>query len=543
MKEKKADIITAVAVTVVFNILILVGLFFHEPWFDEAQAYLIARDASLHDILMYWTHYEGHPPLWHLLLKTAAAIGLPFETALKSVNFIFAEAFILITEFRSPFSRLTKILVPMSSFFLYQYSVVSRPYMMLTFFCLLAASCYKERREKPFGYCAALILMCMAHSYGIALAGGIVIADMVGEAVRERSVKKMAAGILGNKKQLISYVILLVCALALAAVIMPYSDTYAVKRYSDGHGFAYCYLLSWLLIPSETVLTSFSSEMLFMQEENNPINEVMAAAAISLIMWALLFFICKKRRMIAELLIPYSLIAVITSIYTKTHNYGIFLMFALFILWTAQEKEKITLKEFSVPLEKLGIKEKLTKTAAVCAVTAFAGVNLYWNALSYYREVKLPYDPARDLAQWIKDNDLENDRLLSSWSKSDAYIVNAASTASNAYFDKNIYYNMNFGLPFISHKICDGDKAVKVKDEWRAAGKPDFMFCDIPMEASFICEELGLDESYIAIAYIGKGRRIFKDKCENTNVYVLCTKEKYKELYGKEYEVQTYKKS
>ena len=95
--------------------------------------------------------------------------------------------------------------------------------------------------------------------------------------------------------------------------------------------------------------------------------------------------------------------------------------YMLFILWTAQDKEKISLSEFSQPLEKLGIKEKLTKTAAVCAIAAFAAINLYWDSLSYYREIKLPYDPARSLAQWIKDNGLEDSKLLAARRLSSAY--------------------------------------------------------------------------------------------------------------------------
>ena len=45
---------------------------FHEPWFDEAQSWQIARVASLRDILFSIPHYEGHPPLWHLLLALPA---------------------------------------------------------------------------------------------------------------------------------------------------------------------------------------------------------------------------------------------------------------------------------------------------------------------------------------------------------------------------------------------------------------------------------------------------------------------------------------
>lgn len=39
---------------------------FHEPWYDEAEAWQIARCASIKDILFTIPHYEGHPPLWHL---------------------------------------------------------------------------------------------------------------------------------------------------------------------------------------------------------------------------------------------------------------------------------------------------------------------------------------------------------------------------------------------------------------------------------------------------------------------------------------------
>lgn len=45
---------------------------FHEPWFDESQAWAIAKTASYKEILFTLPHYEGHPPLWHLILSTFA---------------------------------------------------------------------------------------------------------------------------------------------------------------------------------------------------------------------------------------------------------------------------------------------------------------------------------------------------------------------------------------------------------------------------------------------------------------------------------------
>ena len=50
--------------------VIVVGtvMCFHEPWFDEAQAWLIARDCSWWEMILERPHYEGHPPLWWMML-------------------------------------------------------------------------------------------------------------------------------------------------------------------------------------------------------------------------------------------------------------------------------------------------------------------------------------------------------------------------------------------------------------------------------------------------------------------------------------------
>ena len=109
---------------------------------------------------------------------------------MASVQFICYEAVLIMIEFFSPFSRPAKIIIPMSFFIVYQYGVTSRPYILLLFAALATAAAYSERKNKPLRYTLALILMCLCHSYGIALAGGIVVADMVGEAIRQRSAVK-----------------------------------------------------------------------------------------------------------------------------------------------------------------------------------------------------------------------------------------------------------------------------------------------------------------------------------------------------------------
>ena len=73
---------------ILFAIAYAVISAFHEPWFDEAQAWQIAKCASLQEMLFEIPHYEGHPPLWHLILAIPAKLGVPFEIGLKTVGFL-----------------------------------------------------------------------------------------------------------------------------------------------------------------------------------------------------------------------------------------------------------------------------------------------------------------------------------------------------------------------------------------------------------------------------------------------------------------------
>ena len=544
LKTGKKDLIASCVTTIVFLTIVLIGLIFHETWYDEVQAYLIARDASLHDILFYIPHYEGHPPLWHLLLKGVIALGVPFPFSLKAVQFALYAAVIVIIEFRSPFSRLMKTIIPMSFYLLYQYAVVSRPYILLALGCLLTAMAYKKRKEKPALYIAALFVMCLSHSYGIALAGGIVLGDIIGECIRQRSIKKGALDVLTNKKLLLCYIILLAGALAIIAEIMPRSDTFGTSIVrSRSHSVIVSFLLSWFYVPSENLFTSFSSQLISLQNESNPIGEVIGAVLISSAVWAVLLRICYKRRMIAELLIPYLCVSFLITSYSYAHHFGVFIMFMMYILWVASEKAPIRLSEFSEPLVKAGLSESFIKKTIPVIGAAFVCVNLYWDGCSYYNELTKPYDAAPGLADWIKENDLEDKKLLASWSKSDSHVFTASAYASEAYFDKNIYYNIYKDQSYMSHIMATEEDMEKEYEYMRSFGAPDYMICDSPSETIGICKILQLDEKYNAEAYAGKGVKIFKDKTITNDVFVCCTKDTYRELYGRDYVLPSYKES
>ena len=146
---------------------------YHEPWFDEAQAWQIAKCASLREILFVLPHYEGHPPLWHLLLVVPARLGVPFELGLKSVGFVISTTTAALLLFRSKMPRPARLLLPFSYFFFYQYGVIIRPYSLALLVLLLLGMAFEDRNTKPWRFTGLLALLCLSSAYGIVLAGGI----------------------------------------------------------------------------------------------------------------------------------------------------------------------------------------------------------------------------------------------------------------------------------------------------------------------------------------------------------------------------------
>ena len=106
-------------------------MYFHEPWYDEAQAWLIARDGSLRDLLFVIPHYEGHPPLWFGILAVFAKAGADFDLTIKLLTLIINAGAMAVLLFRSPFPRVVRAVLPFTYFLFYQHGVICRPYSLL----------------------------------------------------------------------------------------------------------------------------------------------------------------------------------------------------------------------------------------------------------------------------------------------------------------------------------------------------------------------------------------------------------------------------
>ena len=131
-----------------FVLAYIVVSLFHEPMYDEAQAWMIARDASWWELIFEIPHYEGHPPFWHLILALFAKSGISFEVGLRIPGAIFCITSVWLIVFRSPFPKVVKCLLPFTYYIFFRYSIVVRPYCMTMLGLCLVAIAYKRRSEK-----------------------------------------------------------------------------------------------------------------------------------------------------------------------------------------------------------------------------------------------------------------------------------------------------------------------------------------------------------------------------------------------------------
>jgi hypothetical protein len=171
------------AVVLAFAALGVVLVLHHEPWRDEADTWLMARDAPLGELIRR-TAYVGVPALWSFVLAPFARLGLPYGV-IGFVNLAFAIAAIAIFTFRSPFPPLMRALIVFSFYLSYEYAVIARSYAISVLLLMTLAALDPRRLSRPLAYGVALALLFNTNVHGIML--GIPLAGLwAWEAIRSR---------------------------------------------------------------------------------------------------------------------------------------------------------------------------------------------------------------------------------------------------------------------------------------------------------------------------------------------------------------------
>jgi len=190
----------------------------HEPWFDEGQAWLLARDATPWELARDLLRYEGSPALWHLLLMVPAKLGAPYWT-MQLIGAAAATAGAALLAFRGPFPLVLRAGLLASYVIGYQYAAVARSYALIPLALFLVASAWPDRERRVGRLAWALALLANITLHGLLIAGSVA-AVRLAEAVRDWRRMDRAQ----HRAHLLAAGGLLAMAAVLVAVLLPPAD-------------------------------------------------------------------------------------------------------------------------------------------------------------------------------------------------------------------------------------------------------------------------------------------------------------------------------
>lgn len=465
---------------------------FHEPWFDEAQAWQIAKCASLREILFQIPHYEGHPPLWHLILAIPAKLGVPFEIGLKTVGFLFSAASAALMLFRSRLPRLLRMTLPFTYFFFYQYGIVVRPYGMMLFFLMLLGMEIGNRNTNPWRVVLLLGALCLTSAYGILFAGGIAI-SFLWELWREKGVKRLMAELFRDGRTG-SLLTLLLFALLLILEIFPAKNAYAMHIQGDT-SLPVRLFCAFFTFPLDCFLSTsswFGVEQVSMQAMSIPMPQLILGIVLGLILWMGMICVSSKRNL-KFFIVPYSMYVVFAAtVYFSTHHMGI--VFLLVLFWAElnyRDEERFEIGRAVVSrIAKSKRDARMLHIAGFILLSACIVIPLYWASAASFLEIQVDYCFARNMAAFLKDSGLSKDPLIfCKWNYGGSTFAEAngnedyictdiigTAVPLTAYFERNIVFNLNDGIPddaYVHHRSVSYEESRETAEKWRSKGIPN----------------------------------------------------------------------
>lgn len=492
---------------VLYIAIIAIVMCFHEPWFDEAQSWLIARDSPIASIFSIRTHYEGHPPFWNLLLAIAAKNGVPYEFGIKGIQLVCASLLGAWLIFKSPFksaSSLATFLIPFTYFACFQYGVTSRPYALLCLSLLVAAHYWNSADSKTSSACKlaiSLMFMCLLSVYGIAFAAGFTIAWIwrvfsknISKTLNFSSIlHAIKATIASNWARLISWGLIAIFGAANLALAWPAKNAFATRATIDGNStIAKCFAFIFVM-PSESMFTSFYGDI-SMRRMPFDFLPITICTIFSLVIWAFAIKIAKRRKLLTSLVIPYLVLTIVAVRYFTLHHAGLIFVFLLSVLWISHIKEPLSTKDIPAIFVKVAptkfrfIKNKAFKINLLISI--ILAPSLIWNAFACVNDILFDYSPSRAVAQYISSNHLQNKRFVASWLHNDEQVDESGKVISheendthqyswlligaNPYFSKNLIDCAYKNKTFITNESPTASQQAQELTDCAAKGEPEF---------------------------------------------------------------------
>jgi hypothetical protein len=403
--------IADVGVLGIWVTLVVFILRHHEPWADESQTWLIARDLDLKSIWFYELRYEGTPGLWHTILWIAQHVFHAPYGVMGVIGAICAALGVAFILWKAPFPRPLRYLLVFSYVIVYQYAVVARSYNLLPLLLFVTAYFYGDR-EHPGRMALALILLANVSLHGIVLAAAFGLCYLV-EAIRNwprlgETLWWRYCFCIGAV--LLTFLFLFVILkpthdmLMFAPDKMPASTRHAISLSRLGDAVDFAFFDQWLL------------SSLFL----------LAAAG-----WC-----CMRRKLLPFLLSVSLMILLFVMVAGRPHHHGTVFLAAIAGLWVAWPSEDEA-RSFT------GTARLATNGMIALLVSLFC-LNIWDAGVSMRNDYLYPYSGSEDAAKFLRQVGAD---------KSTIFGYTYGMSAVQAYFNHDILMNIpttyiHYGQPF-----------------------------------------------------------------------------------------------
>ncbi len=466
-----------------YTIMVSLVATFHEPWYDEAQSYLIAKCASIYEMIFILPHYEGHTPLWWLLLVPFARSPIPYEIAISILNISLCVVTIYLILFKSPFPRSFRILLPFTYFYFYQYGVIARVYSLMMLSFSLIAVTFKNKDEKPFRFVFALILLSATGAFGIVLAFGIALVWLF-DIWNRKNVLEFVLNSFRDRR-IWALFILLLFAGCCVILIIPSSDTYATNREYFNNYIKSLIALLFIMpanVTSSDIIYGYGGVSVF---NEMGIFELSSGIILGSIFISIYMVFLHGHKSLRYFVVPYIIFSFFFAfVYFYTHHQGIVFMFLIFCAWIAiTEQEHFIMPDI---IKRLINKQKDINALHKAGITMLCfcmSVSIYWNIMAIKNDYIYNYGVGRAVSDFIKKNNLENLNIMGTWreitNKHDGSRIQFTGGVDvideMPYFNYNLVSNLNYGddkQRYMLHKIGNSEHDFSI---WRETGVPDII--------------------------------------------------------------------
>ncbi|KAA6439827.1 hypothetical protein FEM33_10265 [Dyadobacter flavalbus] len=258
--------------------LVAFGLYHHEMWRDEIQAWNLVHDSASIPDLFHNIRYEGHPVLWFLVLWPFSKFSHD-PHIIQVVHFGMAAFVAFLVIYKSPLRFYQQIAVLFSYFLFFEYGLISRNYLIGIALLLGIAVLWKSDRKNSWSIGILIFLLFQSNAFMALIAAAVLLMLML-ELFQSR--------ILFRPGNIVSVIFAMAGGLLFLVTIVPPPDnSYAPiwnLHFWPGLAVTTIGKITAGLLPVPEFKTAFWGTRLI---ENSIVNAMIAVPVVAALLWSL----------------------------------------------------------------------------------------------------------------------------------------------------------------------------------------------------------------------------------------------------------------